>query len=202
MDVEGSQQGDSDFRISFATLARSPRSESSVMFAERLQGAVVPRFCRSTTCYRHDTMARIRIGVSGWRYPPWRGVFYPQGLAQHAELDYAATAFASIEINGSFYSLQRPESYASWYRHTPAGFVFALKGPRYITHMLKLRGCEQALANFLAPVSSSCVRSSAPFSGSCLPTSVTTRNAWMIFCRCCRETRRRRFPWPASVPAG
>jgi uncharacterized protein YecE (DUF72 family) len=95
-------------------------------------------------------MARIRIGVSGWRYPPWRGVFYPHGLPQHAELDYAATAFASIEINGSFYSLQRPESYASWYRHTPAGFVFALKGPRYITHMLKLRGCEQALANFLA----------------------------------------------------
>ena len=95
-------------------------------------------------------MARVRIGISGWRYPPWRGVFYPQGLPQRTELDYAAGVFASIEINGSFYSLQRPECYARWHRQTPPGFVFALKGPRYITHMLKLKGCGQALANFLA----------------------------------------------------
>jgi uncharacterized protein YecE (DUF72 family) len=94
--------------------------------------------------------ATVRIGVSGWRYAPWRGVFYPRGLPQRAELAYAAGLFASIEINGSFYSLQRPESYASWYRETPAGFVFAVKGPRFITHMLKLRDCERALANFLA----------------------------------------------------
>ncbi len=95
-------------------------------------------------------MARVRIGVSGWRYAPWRGVFYPEELPQRAELTYAAGIFASIEINGSFYSLQRPESYASWYRQTPADFVFALKGPRYITHMLKLRDSREALANFLA----------------------------------------------------
>lgn len=95
-------------------------------------------------------MAHVRIGVSGWRYAPWRGVFYPGGLPQRAELDYAASLFPSIEVNGSFYSLQRPECYATWYRHTPADFVFALKGPRFITHMLKLRNCEQALANFLA----------------------------------------------------
>ena len=95
-------------------------------------------------------MARIRIGVSGWRYAPWRGVFYPKGLLQRAELGYAAGLFPSIEINGSFYSLQRPDCYAAWYRQTPADFVFALKGPRFITHMLKLRNCEQALANFLA----------------------------------------------------
>jgi uncharacterized protein YecE (DUF72 family) len=95
-------------------------------------------------------MAQVRIGISGWRYAPWRGVFYPAGLPQRAELDYAAAVFGSIEINGSFYSLQRPESYAAWYRQTPADFVFALKGPRYITHMLKLRDSGQALANFLA----------------------------------------------------
>lgn len=94
--------------------------------------------------------ARIRIGISGWRYAPWRGVFYPKGLPQRAELDYVASLFPSIEINGSFYSLQRPECYATWYRQTPADFVFALKGPRFITHMLKLRNCEQALANFFA----------------------------------------------------
>jgi uncharacterized protein YecE (DUF72 family) len=94
--------------------------------------------------------AQIRIGVSGWRYAPWRGVFYPRGLVQRAELAYAADIFASIEINGSFYSLQRPDCYSSWYRETPAQFIFALKGPRFITHMLKLRNCEQALANFLA----------------------------------------------------
>ena len=95
-------------------------------------------------------MADVRIGISGWRYAPWRGVFYPDDLPQRCELDYAARVFASIEINGSFYSLQRPESYAAWHRQTPTGFVFALKGPRYITHMLRLRDCEQALANFLA----------------------------------------------------
>jgi len=94
--------------------------------------------------------AYIRIGVSGWRYAPWRGVFYPRGLPQRAELAYAAGVFTSIEINGSFYSLQRPECYSSWYRETPNGFVFAVKGPRFITHMLKLRDCERALANFFA----------------------------------------------------
>jgi uncharacterized protein YecE (DUF72 family) len=95
-------------------------------------------------------MARIRVGVSGWRYAPWRGAFYPPGLPQRAELTYAASIFSAIEINGSFYSLQRPESYAQWYRETPPDFVFALKGSRYITHMLKLRSVETALANFLA----------------------------------------------------
>jgi uncharacterized protein YecE (DUF72 family) len=93
---------------------------------------------------------QVRIGISGWRYPPWRSVFYPEGLPQRAELEYAASIFTSIEINGSFYSLQRPECYSRWYRQTPARFVFAVKGPRFITHMLKLRNCEQALANFLA----------------------------------------------------
>jgi uncharacterized protein YecE (DUF72 family) len=97
-----------------------------------------------------DVTGTIRIGISGWRYAGWRGVFYPPSLPQRRELEYASRAVSSIEINGSFYSLQRPECYAAWYRDTPPDFVFAVKGGRYITHMLKLRGVETALANFLA----------------------------------------------------
>ncbi|HEU5181519.1 MAG TPA: DUF72 domain-containing protein [Candidatus Polarisedimenticolia bacterium] len=93
---------------------------------------------------------RIRIGVSGWRYAPWRGVFYPHDLPQRWELRYLASIFPTVEINGSFYSLQRPESWELWHRETPPGFVFSVKGPRFITHMLKLREVEQPLANFLA----------------------------------------------------
>ncbi len=93
----------------------------------------------------------IRIGISGWRYEPWRGgAFYPKGLAQHRELEYASRALPSIEINGSFYSLQRPENYAAWYDDTPANFVFSVKGPRYITHMLRLGNIATPLANFFA----------------------------------------------------
>lgn len=92
----------------------------------------------------------IRIGISGWRYEPWRGVFYPRDLAQRRELEFASRAFPTIEINGSFYSLQHPHSYDQWYHETPPGFIFAIKGGRYITHMLRLRNCEKALANFFA----------------------------------------------------
>src|SRR6476659_4445859 len=92
----------------------------------------------------------IRIGISGWRYGPWRGVFYPPDLAQRRELEFASRAFPTIEINGSFYSLQHPFSYDAWYRQTPPGFVFAIKGGRYITHLLRLRNFEKALANFFA----------------------------------------------------
>jgi len=92
----------------------------------------------------------VRVGISGWRYAPWRGVFYPEGLAHRRELEYCATHFSTVEINGSFYSLQRPEYYAAWYRETPPGFVFAVKGSRYITHMLRLNDIEKPLANFYA----------------------------------------------------
>jgi len=92
----------------------------------------------------------IRIGISGWRYAPWRGVFYPPGLPQRRELEYASRRVSTIEINGSFYSLQRPEHYAQWREEAPPGFVFSVKGGRFITHMLKLRGVEAALANFFA----------------------------------------------------
>ena len=92
----------------------------------------------------------IRIGISGWRYAPWRGVFYPQALPQRRELEYAARLFPSIEINGSFYSLQSPSSWQCWHDATPDHFVFAVKGPRYITHILRLRDAGTALANFYA----------------------------------------------------
>jgi uncharacterized protein YecE (DUF72 family) len=95
-------------------------------------------------------MATTRVGISGWRYAPWRGSFYPKDLPQRAELEYASAHLPVIEINGSFYSLQRPQSYASWYADTPEDFVFAVKGPRYITHMKRLRDIEIPLANFLA----------------------------------------------------
>ncbi|MCR2812461.1 DUF72 domain-containing protein [Microbacterium sp. zg.Y1090] len=93
---------------------------------------------------------RVRVGISGWRYPSWRGDFYPRGLAQARELQYVGETMSTLELNGSFYSLQRPSSYRRWREAVPAGFVFAVKGSRYITHMLRLRGIEVALANFFA----------------------------------------------------
>jgi uncharacterized protein YecE (DUF72 family) len=97
-----------------------------------------------------DVAGTVRIGISGWTYAPWRSVFYPKGLRQKDELEYAASRLASIEINGSFYSLQRPESYRGWHDRTPADFVFALKGGRFITHMKKLADVDAPLANFFA----------------------------------------------------
>ena len=92
----------------------------------------------------------VRIGISGWTYAPWRKVFYPEGLRQKDELEYAASRMTSIEINGSFYSLQRPENYQAWRERTPEGFVFAVKGGRFITHMKKLADVDAPLANFFA----------------------------------------------------
>ena len=92
----------------------------------------------------------IRIGISGWRYAGWRGDFYPPGLVQRRELEYAAQRLSSIEVNGSFYSLQRPSSYASWREQTPDDFVFAVKGPRYVSHLKRLVDVETPLANFFA----------------------------------------------------
>src|SRR5678816_472890 len=95
-------------------------------------------------------MKTVRIGISGWTYPPWRGVFFPKGLPHRRELEYASRQVNSIEINGSFYALQRPESYRAWREATPPGFVFSVKGGRFITHMKKLKDVEIPLANFLA----------------------------------------------------
>jgi uncharacterized protein YecE (DUF72 family) len=81
---------------------------------------------------------------------PWRGTFYPRKLPQRAELEYASKVLPIIEINGTFYSLQRPASYIQWYEQTPDDFMFSLKGPRYITHVRRLREIEQPLANWFA----------------------------------------------------
>jgi uncharacterized protein YecE (DUF72 family) len=99
---------------------------------------------------RRVTKKEIRIGISGWRYAGWRGKFYPKDLPQHRELEFAGRTFNSVEINGSFYSLQLPSSYKRWYDATPRDFVFAVKGGRFITHMKKLRDVETPLANFFA----------------------------------------------------
>ncbi|HEY0167447.1 MAG TPA: DUF72 domain-containing protein [Jatrophihabitans sp.] len=90
------------------------------------------------------------IGISGWIYQPWRGDFYPKGLPHKQELSYAASRLSSIEVNGSFYSLQRPTSFHRWAAQTPPGFVFSVKGGRFITHMKKLRDVQTPLANFFA----------------------------------------------------
>ena len=93
---------------------------------------------------------RVRVGISGWDYPGWRGVFYPRELPRREWLAYASRAFASIEVNGTFYSLKSPDVFAAWRDQAPPRFVFAIKGSRFVTHNLKLRRCETALANFYA----------------------------------------------------
>lgn len=93
---------------------------------------------------------QIRIGMSGWRYDEWRGTFYPEGVPQRRELEYASRQLNSIELNGSFYSLQRPRSYLQWSKETPEDFVFSVKGGQFITHVRRLENVASPLANFLA----------------------------------------------------
>lgn len=95
-------------------------------------------------------MRQIRVGTSGWTFAGWRGGFYPQSLAQKNELAYASRRMNSIEINGTFYSLQKPESFLRWREETPEDFVFSVKAPQYITHVRRLKDVEDPLANFLA----------------------------------------------------
>lgn len=95
-------------------------------------------------------MTEIRIGISGWTYSPWRGDFYPAELPHDRELEYASRQVNSIEVNGTFYGLQRPASFRAWYQATPDDFVFALKGSRYLTHLTRLREPRTPLANFFA----------------------------------------------------
>lgn len=95
-------------------------------------------------------MARVRIGLSGWSYDEWRGDFYPEELPQRQELAYAARAFDTLEINGSFYSLRKPSDYRKWRDAAPADFCYSIKGSRFITHNKKLHDVRTALANFFA----------------------------------------------------
>jgi uncharacterized protein YecE (DUF72 family) len=93
---------------------------------------------------------RVRIGTSGWTYPSWRGVFYPRGLPQRLELNHIGRLFNSVEINATFYRLQKPEAFRRWHAETPGGFAYAVKGSRFITHQKQLGDVEAALANFFA----------------------------------------------------
>ena len=96
------------------------------------------------------TNGTVRVGISGWQFSPWRGPFYPKGLKQREELVFASRALPTIEINGSFYSLQRPTSFAKWYAETPDDFVFSIKAPRYITQIRRLVDVDAPIANFFA----------------------------------------------------
>ncbi len=95
------------------------------------------------------TPREIRIGIGGWTYAPWRGSFYPEGLAQRRELEYASRKLTSIEINGTFYGSQKPESFAKWHDETPDDFVFALKGPRFATNRRVLAEAGESVVRFL-----------------------------------------------------
>ncbi|MCP3725115.1 DUF72 domain-containing protein [Paraburkholderia sp. CNPSo 3272] len=99
-----------------------------------------------------NIMGIVRIGISGWRYDGWRGTFYPHGWPQKRELDFASRAVQTIEINGTHYSLQSSSSFEHWRDETPEGFVFSIKGARYLTHMLRFRDetATVACANFFA----------------------------------------------------
>jgi len=92
---------------------------------------------------------KIRVGVGGWTYEPWRGTFYPETLSQKLELQYAAGKLTSIEINGTFYGSQKPQTFAKWRDEAPADFVFALKAPRYATHRRVLSEAGSTIERFL-----------------------------------------------------
>lgn len=92
----------------------------------------------------------IRIGIGGWTYEPWRGAFYPKGLPQARELEYASRHVTSIEINGTFYRTQTPASFAKWRDETPDDFVFAVKAPRYVVQKRELASSGESIARFIA----------------------------------------------------
>ena len=92
----------------------------------------------------------VRIGVSGWSYEAWRGTFFPPRLPRARRLSYAAARFRTIEINGTFYGLLKPDDFAKFHDETPADFVFAVKAPRFLTHLLRVRALGPAFSNFLA----------------------------------------------------
>ncbi len=95
-------------------------------------------------------MPKIYIGMSGWTFDGWRGDFYPADLVQKRELEYASRKVNSIEINGTFYGLQKPETFRKWYDETPEDFRFSIKAPQYITHVRRLKEVDEAVSNFFA----------------------------------------------------
>ena len=92
---------------------------------------------------------RIRVGIGGWTYEPWRGRFYPEGLAQSKELSHASRQVSAIEINGTYYGLQKPATFAKWRDETPDDFIFSLKASRYATNRRELAGAGEAIERFI-----------------------------------------------------
>ena len=103
-----------------------------------------------TTRKKTVKATRIRVGIGGWTFEPWRGVFYPKGLAQKRELEYASRQLTTIEINGTFYGSQKPATFAKWHDETPDDFVFSLKAPRFATHRRVLVEARDSVERFLA----------------------------------------------------
>jgi uncharacterized protein YecE (DUF72 family) len=93
---------------------------------------------------------KIHVGIGGWNFAPWRGTFYPKGLTQARELHYASRELTSIEINSTFYGLQKPATFQKWHDETPDGFVFSVKAPRFVTHRKRLAEGASSLERFLA----------------------------------------------------
>ena len=141
--------------------------------------------------------------MSGWTYAPWRGEFYPKGLRQADELAYASSKVTSIELNGSFYSLQKPASWQKWRDETPDDFVFAVKGPRFITHIKRLDEVDEPLANFFA---SGILALGAQARPDALAASAEPRVRRGASSRSsspsCRTRRRRPSPWRRSGASG
>ena len=103
---------------------------------------------KTTKTAKATKTTNIRIGIGGWTYAPWRGTFYPDDLTQSRELEYASRNLTSIEINGTFYGLQKPASYEKWYQETPDDFVFSLKAPRYATNRKVLADAGETIERF------------------------------------------------------
>ena len=105
-------------------------------------------FDRAVTAALSSSMAQIRVGIGGWVFAPWRGTFYPDGLAQARELSFASRHVSAIEINGTFYGSQKPTSFRRWHADTPDDFIFSVKGPRYATHRRALGEAGPSIERF------------------------------------------------------
>jgi uncharacterized protein YecE (DUF72 family) len=111
---------------------------------------IVKRRCQLQDQDMPAILPQIRVGIGGWTFEPWRGTFYPEGLVQKKELEYASSHLTSIEVNGTYYGSQKPESFARWREETPDGFMFSVKGPRFATNRRVLAEAGQSIERFLS----------------------------------------------------
>jgi uncharacterized protein YecE (DUF72 family) len=128
-----------------------------------------------------NAAGKVRVGIGGWVYPPWRGTFYPKGLPQAQELTYASRRVSAIEINGTFYGLQKPASFRRWHDETPEDFVFSLKGPRFITHRRDFDNIGPALDRFLSSGLSELRHKLGPILWQFAPAIALERDAFAAF---------------------